>query len=59
LAKKFRKIQALNFMGTCNLFSHPRFMAGAGTNPSPEVFAFATAKVKKALEITHELDGAG
>ncbi len=46
-------------MGTCNLFSHPRFMAGAGTNPSPEVFAFATAKVKKALEITHELDGAG
>jgi xylose isomerase len=34
-------------------------MAGAGTNPSPDVFAFAAAKVKKALEITHELDGAG
>ncbi len=60
LAKKYQKNTGVKLLwGTCNLFSHPRFMAGAGTNPSPEVFAFATAKVKKALEITHELDGAG
>src|ERR1700690_1389225 len=34
--------------GTANLFSHPRYMAGAATNPDPEVFAFAAAQVKKA-----------
>ena len=44
--------------GTANLFSHPRFMAGAATNPDPEVFAFAAAQVEKALEITQRLGGA-
>ena len=27
--------------GTANLFSHRRYMAGAATNPDPEVFAYA------------------
>lgn len=45
--------------GTANLFSNRRFMAGASTNPSPQVFAFAAAKVKKAMEITQELGGEG
>ncbi len=45
--------------GTSNCFSHPRFMAGAGTNPSPAVFAYAASQIKKAMEITHELGGAG
>jgi xylose isomerase len=45
--------------GTSNLFSHRRFMAGASTNPSPEVFAYAASQVKKAMEITKELGGAG
>jgi len=45
--------------GTCNLFSHPRFMSGAATSPSPEVFAYAAAKVKKALEVTKFLGGEG
>jgi xylose isomerase len=44
--------------GTANLFSHPRYMAGAATNPDPEVFAFAAAQVKKALEVTQKLGGA-
>ena len=44
--------------GTANLFSHPRYMSGAATNPDPEVFAFAAAQVKKALETTLKLDGA-
>jgi xylose isomerase len=44
--------------GTANLFSHPRYMAGAATNPDPEVFAFAAAQVKKALEMTQKLGGA-
>jgi xylose isomerase len=44
--------------GTANLFSHPRYAAGASTNPDPEVFAFAAAQVKTMLEATHRLGGA-
>ena len=43
--------------GTANLFGHPRFMSGAATNPDPEVFAYAAAQVKKALEVTQKLGG--
>jgi len=44
--------------GTANLFSHPRYAAGASTNPDPEVFAYAAGQVKVMLEATHRLDGA-
>jgi xylose isomerase len=44
--------------GTANLFGHPRYAAGAATNPDPEVFAYAAAQVKNMLEITHRLGGA-
>jgi len=44
--------------GTANLFSHPRYAAGAATNPDPEVFAFAAAQVRSMLEATHRLGGA-
>ena len=44
--------------GTANLFSHPRYAAGAATNPDPEVFAYAAAQVKHCLEVTHRLGGA-
>ncbi|MGD0674520.1 MAG: xylose isomerase [Polyangiaceae bacterium] len=43
--------------GTANLFSHPRYLAGAATNPDPYVFAYAAAQVKKALEVTQQLGG--
>ncbi len=43
--------------GTANLFSHPRYMAGAATNPDPAVFAYAAGQVKIALETTHRLGG--
>ncbi|MBM4268705.1 MAG: xylose isomerase [Deltaproteobacteria bacterium] len=43
--------------GTANLFSHPRYAAGAASNPDPEVFAYAAAQVKKALDVTHRLGG--
>ena len=43
--------------GTANLFSHPRYMGGAATNPDPEVFTYAAAQVKKALEVTKRLGG--
>ena len=44
--------------GTANLFSHPRYAAGAATNPDPEVFAYAAAQVRHCLEVTHRLRGA-
>ncbi len=44
--------------GTANLFSHPRYAAGASTNPDPAVFAYGAAQVKHALEATHRLGGA-
>jgi xylose isomerase len=44
--------------GTSNAFGHPRFAAGAATNPDPEVFAYAAAQVKHALGATHRLGGA-
>lgn len=43
--------------GTANLFSHPRYLAGAATNPDPNVFAHAVAQVKTALDITQQLNG--
>lgn len=43
--------------GTANLFSNPRFMHGAATSPNADVFAFAAAQVKKAIEVTHLLGG--
>lgn len=45
--------------GTANLFSHPRYQAGAASNPDPNVFAWAAAQVKCALEATHRLGGLG
>ncbi len=44
--------------GTANLFGHPRYAAGAATNPDPEVFAVAAAQVCHALEATQRMGGA-
>jgi xylose isomerase len=43
--------------GTANLFTHPRYQAGASTNPDPAVFAYAAAQVKNMLEHTKTLGG--
>ena len=45
--------------GTAKCFDHPRFMHGAGTSPSADVFAFSAAQIKKALESTVRLGGNG
>ena len=45
--------------GTANLFSHPRYQAGAATNPNPDVFAHAAAQVKHAIDATYQLGGEG
>jgi xylose isomerase len=45
--------------GTACLFAHPRYAHGAATSCNADVFAYAAAQVKKAVEVTHELGGEG
>ncbi|MBQ8310334.1 MAG: xylose isomerase [Clostridia bacterium] len=45
--------------GTANCFGNKRYMHGAGTAPNADVFAFAAAQIKKAIEITVALGGEG
>lgn len=45
--------------GTANMFSNPKFMNGAGSTNSAEVYCFAAAQIKKALDITTKLGGRG
>lgn len=57
-AKALQKTTGVKLLwGTANLFSNPRYMCGAATNPDAHVFAYAAAQVKKALEVTLELGG--
>jgi xylose isomerase len=57
-AKALQKATGVKLLwGTANLFSNPRFMCGAATNPDAHVFAYAAAQVKKAMEVTQELGG--
>jgi xylose isomerase len=43
--------------GTANMFSHPRYMSGASTNPDPDVFRFAATQVRHCIEATNRLGG--
>ena len=45
--------------GTANMFGNPRYMNGAGSTNSADVYAFAAAQVKKALDLTVKLGGRG
>jgi xylose isomerase len=56
-ARKMESSRTRLLWGTANLFSNRRYMAGAATNPDPEVFAYAAGQVKNVLELTHELGG--
>jgi xylose isomerase len=58
LAEKMQSHRTKLLWGTANLFSHRRFMAGAATNPDPDVFAWSAAVVKSCLDATHRLGGA-
>ncbi|WP_108461799.1 xylose isomerase [Devosia naphthalenivorans] len=57
-ARKMETSRTKLLWGTANLFSNRRYMAGAATNPDPEIFAYAAGQVKNVLELTHELGGA-
>ncbi|OVE68610.1 xylose isomerase [Clostridium diolis] len=54
LMKKYNKKL---LWGTANCFTNPRYVHGAGTSCNADVFAYAAAQIKKAIEITKELDG--
>ena len=57
-AKKKQKESGVKLLwGTANLFSHPRFMNGAATNPDFNVVSFAASQVKAALDATIKLEG--
>ncbi|MDE6047597.1 MAG: xylose isomerase [Anaeroplasmataceae bacterium] len=43
--------------GTANCFNHKRYLAGAGTSPNADVFAYAAAQIKKAMDTTKKLGG--
>ena len=45
--------------GTAKCFDHPRYMHGAGTSPSADVFAYTAAQIKKAIDATIKLGGNG
>ena len=57
-AKDLQKATGVKLLwGTANLFSNPRFMCGASTNPDAHVFAYAAAQVKQAIDVTKILGG--
>ena len=57
-AQKQKETGVKLLWGTANMFSHRRFMAGAATNPDPDVFAYAAATVKSCMDATKKLGGA-
>lgn len=56
-AEKMENTGVKLLWGTANLFSHRRYMAGAATNPDPEVYAYAGANLKACMDATHRLGG--
>jgi xylose isomerase len=57
LSEKMQASKTKCLWGTANLFSHPRFMAGASTNPDPDVFAWSATTVKHCMDATKQLGG--
>ncbi|MBP3327471.1 MAG: xylose isomerase [Clostridia bacterium] len=59
ILEKMNKTGIKCLWGTANMFSNPRFMNGAGSTNSADVYCFAAAQIKKALELTVKLGGKG
>lgn len=57
-AKQKQKETGIKLLwGTANVFSHPRYMNGAATNPDFDVVSRAATQVKNAIDATIELGG--
>lgn len=59
IKEQMQKYNIKLLWGTANCFNHPRYVHGAGTSPYADVFAYAAAQIKKAIDITMELGGKG
>ena len=59
ILEKMNKTGIKCLWGTANMFSNPRFMNGAGSTNSLDVYCFAAAQTKKALDLTVKLGGNG
>ncbi len=59
IEKEMKRTGIKLLWGTANLFYNKRFVNGASTSPNADIFAFSAAQVKKAMEITKRLNGAG
>ncbi len=59
IVEKIRETGIRCLWGTANLFSNPRYMNGAGSTNSAEVYCFAAAQIKKALDLTVKFGGRG
>ncbi len=59
ILEKMNKTGIKCLWGTANMFSNPRFVNGAGSTNSLDVFCFAAAQTKKALDLTVKLGGKG
>jgi len=57
IAGRMERTKLRLLWGTANLFSHPRYAAGAATNPDPEIVAVAAAQVRSMLDATKKLGG--
>lgn len=57
-AKQKQKASGVKLLwGTANLFSNPRYMNGAATNPDFNVVCYAATQIKNAIDATVELGG--
>lgn len=59
ILKKMQGTDIKCLWGTANMFGNPRYMNGAGSTNSADVYCFAAAQIKKALDITVKLGGRG
>ncbi len=59
IKEQMQKYNIKLLWGTANCFNHPRYVHGAATSPYADVFAYAAAQIKKALDITIELGAKG
>ena len=57
IAEKMEATGKKVLWGTANLFSNPRYMNGASTNPDFNVVAYAGAQLKGAIDTTIKLNG--
>ena len=59
ILKKMQETGIKCLWGTANMFSNPRYMNGAGSTNSVDVYCFAAAQIKKALDLTVKFGGKG